>query len=1105
MKKLVLAFLAVLFFQDPAFGAIKVGISDDKFTINDKETLLLGVSYFDAFNWHVSDLDQLSVRGYNLIRIWLDWRDQGFFDSDGNLIWAEPLVDLVEASDARGLVVDVTILDGELTFDPSHRKKVVRQAVSALKGKHNVIFDIMNAHDYGQDALSHTKVKTLIEAAIEENPNAIITVSSGPGHIIKGETLRGIHVDEELNAGAMILAPHLPRTNDWYSRTDERVTLIKNYLNDQNQTIPLYLQEEARRGYNGMYPTQDQFLQAVKAAFSAGAAAWILHTAAGFDLTGGSFFSQLDAVEKSTIDALPKKIFGPSASSNTTASTVNDATLATNTTSGSVFSLAPIQQSDAAVSTNTFSQNPGPSSTSLAASSGPEDYVPQVAGVVNVKSFGAKGDGVTDDTAAIQQAITQTLGTHSGSNNIIYFPNGTYLVSNRLEPKGTDGKWDCAFTVQGESRDGAVIRLKNNAPGYGSPSSPKAVLYSTSCSFVTGGGADYIGLGEGNQAFQNDVINLTVNTGTGNPGAIGIDYLSNNQGSVENVRIVSGDGNGVAGLSMIRKWPGPSLISKVTIEGFNYGIQMGQAEYHVTFEHIILKNQKIAGLYNNNNAASIRDLVSTNTVPAVRNSGSVAHLVILDSTLSGGSSGVSAIENNSGAQLFARNTVTSGYKSALTHLGAVLPGSTITEFVSGAKTSLFPSPAQSMNLPIQETPEYSSNNPADWVSVTAYGAAPGGGDDTAGIQAAIDSGKPVVYLPNGNYQVSAPVIIRGNVRKIIGFGDPTLSPVSGFAGPFFRTGTINNTFVVVENVDKFYDVPIFPVYEHAGSKTLVLKRMRNVTARTVAGAGPLFLQDFGGIHFGGGHLEVNGTQVWGRQFNPEGQSPHILNNGGQVWMLGFKTEGASTIVDTRNGGKTEILGGYDFPGTSLISAPAFVNTDSHHSIIFATPAWTPGYATYFQETRSGVTKTLPASSLPGRGTGRFVPLHLGYTSGGTGGDTTPPTVSLTAPANGATVSGSSVSVTANASDNVGVASVDFKVDGVILFTDTASPYTMTWNTTSATSSAHTLTATAKDAAGNQTTSSAVTVTVNNTTTDTTPPTVPTGLVASAVSSSQVNL
>jgi Bacterial Ig domain len=120
-------------------------------------------------------------------------------------------------------------------------------------------------------------------------------------------------------------------------------------------------------------------------------------------------------------------------------------------------------------------------------------------------------------------------------------------------------------------------------------------------------------------------------------------------------------------------------------------------------------------------------------------------------------------------------------------------------------------------------------------------------------------------------------------------------------------------------------------------------------------------------------------------------------------------------------------------------------------------------------------------------------------------DTTPPTVSMSAPANGATVNGT-ISVTANASDNVGVASVQFQLDGANLGSlDTASPYSVSWNTTTSSNGSHTLRAIAKDAAGNSTTSAAVTVTVSNSGTDTTPPSVPTGLTAGAASSSEIDL
>ena len=99
-------------------------------------------------------------------------------------------------------------------------------------------------------------------------------------------------------------------------------------------------------------------------------------------------------------------------------------------------------------------------------------------------------------------------------------------------------------------------------------------------------------------------------------------------------------------------------------------------------------------------------------------------------------------------------------------------------------------------------------------------------------------------------------------------------------------------------------------------------------------------------------------------------------------------------------------------------------------------------------------------------------------AGGGGGDTTPPTTSITAPANGATVSGTTT-VTASASDNVGVTKVEFYLDGALKSTDTTSPYSWSWDTTTATNGSHSLTSKAYDAAGNTGTSPAVSVTVSN--------------------------
>ncbi|MDD5580533.1 MAG: DUF4082 domain-containing protein [Methylobacter sp.] len=99
---------------------------------------------------------------------------------------------------------------------------------------------------------------------------------------------------------------------------------------------------------------------------------------------------------------------------------------------------------------------------------------------------------------------------------------------------------------------------------------------------------------------------------------------------------------------------------------------------------------------------------------------------------------------------------------------------------------------------------------------------------------------------------------------------------------------------------------------------------------------------------------------------------------------------------------------------------------------------------------------------------------------GSGSDTTSPIVTMTAPVNGATVTGATVPVSANASDNVGVTSVQFLLDGAALGSpDTAAPYSITWNSTAASNGVHTLSARAGDAAGNLTTATGVSVTVSN--------------------------
>jgi glucose/arabinose dehydrogenase/chitodextrinase len=148
-------------------------------------------------------------------------------------------------------------------------------------------------------------------------------------------------------------------------------------------------------------------------------------------------------------------------------------------------------------------------------------------------------------------------------------------------------------------------------------------------------------------------------------------------------------------------------------------------------------------------------------------------------------------------------------------------------------------------------------------------------------------------------------------------------------------------------------------------------------------------------------------------------------------------------------------------------------------------------ATSYQDTglTAGTSHSYRVSAVDAAGNESALSSAVSATTPGP--DSSPPTALVTAPAAGSVVSGS-VSVTATASDDVGVAGVQFLLDGAPLGSeDTTAPYGITWDTTTASNGVHVLSARARDAAGNTgTSSSSRTVTVSNTA-----PPPPAGLVA----------
>ncbi len=582
---------------------------------------------------------------------------------------------------------------------------------------------------------------------------------------------------------------------------------------------------------------------------------------------------------------------------------------------------------------------------------------PADAGVINLKEapYGAVGDGTHDDTAAIQAALT----ANPNGRAILYLPNGTYLISKTL--RFPDGPYVYGLVnLQGQSTTGTVLKLKDNTVV--DATAPKAVI---NCG--SHGSADY---------FSNSVRNLTINTGVGNPGAIGLQFFSNNMGSVRNVNIVSGDGQGVTGLDLgYNDQNGPLLVKELKVDGFQYGVKTGNIVNSQTFEYLNLSNQSVTGFYNGGQVVSIRGLLSRNTVPAVFNAGV---MTLIDSVFIGSNKGEAAIKSS--AVLFARNLFAIGYSSAIVNTGGEKNGASgpyVGEFVSQAGFSQFASGVRSLNLVVKDTPEVVWDPLSEWANVVSFGADPtGNADSTAAIQAAIDSGKRTVYLPRGGYKISSTIFIRNKVRRIIGTQSYVDVPATVNPGFKLVDGPLLPPVVVFERIDSGYATT--PTLENASKRTLVIKDGTNISGN-MTGPGDVFIENVTSNPFSS--WTFGKQRVWARQINPENDGTKITNNGGSLWILGLKTERGGTLIDTRLGGETELLGGMSYTTTSPNGRPMLIINESSVSATLTEVSFagTP-FTNLVQETRGAVSKTLVAGSpVPNWvGGGSVLPLYTGY-------------------------------------------------------------------------------------------------------------------------------
>ena len=578
---------------------------------------------------------------------------------------------------------------------------------------------------------------------------------------------------------------------------------------------------------------------------------------------------------------------------------------------------------------------------------------PSDSGVVNVKypPYNAKGDGVADDTDALAQAISDWQGTRQ----TIYLPAGTYKVSRslKLEPRGA------GFTnFRGESSSKTIIKLADST--FTDPANAKPVL-SAANNRVPGGGisADW---------FNNNFGNFTIDTGIGNAGAVGLQFYANNVGAVRNVVIRSGDSSGEIALDLgYDDQNGPLFAKNITTDGFKIGVRMAASVNSQTLENVTIKNPSVVGIENGGQCVSIRNLTFSGNVSAVNNYGFLT-LVVGNLTCTCGASSP-AILNEEG--LFVRGVNTTGYTKAIqNNYGdkASVTGPNISEFSSQTPLSLFPTRANSLKLTVKDTPDAPSDSVSTWANVRNFRLVTDP-DDTAAVQRAIDSGASTVYFPGqGNYYLASKVILRGNVRRIVGMQAQIFS--AGTGGGFqVEAGTPPTVWMEDMGLT-------------GGSVDLVNNSSRVLVCRNLQdlfvypqGSGDLYLENVAI-----GALTVNGQKVWARQLNIERVDPKVTNNGGTLWILGMKAEDGGTLIKTTGGGKSELLGGLYYSLTGNL-APMFINVES--SVSFSVGEVNFSYNPFLElvrETRNGVTRTLTRDNTPQRRyvPGSMLPLYVGY-------------------------------------------------------------------------------------------------------------------------------
>lgn len=589
--------------------------------------------------------------------------------------------------------------------------------------------------------------------------------------------------------------------------------------------------------------------------------------------------------------------------------------------------------------------------------------VPDAHGVIDLAAeYGVQCDGSTDDGPAIVDAIEEAQTPHgSEARRVIKFPAGVCLSSQQLEWRDVHGHPSAQLTMVGAGESLTTLQATDNNPLFQDPNSPEWFIKTRSqwpCENACG--------------FRNSFKHMTISTGSGNPGAIALDYEANNTGTIEDVTIRSEDGQGSTGLSMTRSDPGPALIDNVTIEGFDLCANLGGGfNYSMTAVDLHCVDAPI--IVDESSFALLRF-----SGPSIETASSSAMILLSDSQLTGnGAVGIA------GPGSYAVRKVSAlGFDNAAGSLGQCAA-----EGYSDVSMAFSGSPSSHIGIPWQDPPEpLRSDNPQHWASIQDYGTG------RPGLLNVLNSLRPIVYAFDdggytGSYSIPPHVRLITGLGHSIGSGDvgasflvvdqPSLDPL---VIEFFNSG-------VSQGEKAIHVTAARPVYVRNANLG------RDAIVRVEAGAGPVWLDDVSM-----GHLSIEDATVYARQLNIEGRTAapggeaHIRCDGCRLLVYGYKHESVIGSARVVNGGCAEIYGAHVYPVTQFdtpeeIDTPMWEVVDSSLTVSYQETAYESDrhFPVVLRETRGAVTEELLHEDMLSRGHGTKSALVSAWDGSGCGG------------------------------------------------------------------------------------------------------------------------